>query len=111
MAPFYLTLCSDIQQPVDNQLYDRLKAANVNKLEKLDAAIEDAEKNFGEIESRDALMKKAEYLCQIGDKVSNNCPIIVYACSPGDRKIKVTAWWLNLVYHGKYEYFPGSDVT
>lgn len=69
MAPFYLALCSEVQQPVDDQLYDRLKAANVNKLEKLDAAIDDAEKNFGEIESRDSIMKKAEYLCQIGDKV------------------------------------------
>ena len=69
MAPFYSTLCSDLQQPVDTELLDRLKAANTAKLEQLDAAIEDAEKNFGEMETRDALMKKAEYLCKIGDKV------------------------------------------
>ena len=31
-------------------------------------------------------------------------------CSPGDRKIKGAAQWLYHVYHGQYEYFPGSDV-
>lgn len=69
MAPFYLTLCSELQQPVDEDLMGKLKAANEAELEKLDATIEDAEKNFGEMESRDALMKKAEYLCRIGNKV------------------------------------------
>ena len=76
MAPFYITLCSDVQQTVDKQLYDRLRAENVHKLEQLDAAIDDAEKNFGEIESRDTLMKKAEYLCQIGDKVFANSLVL-----------------------------------
>ena len=32
-------------------------------------------------------------------------------CSPGDRKIKGAARWLYPVYHRKYIYFPGSDVT
>ena len=32
-------------------------------------------------------------------------------CSPGDRKIKGAARWLYFVYHRKYVYFPGSDVT
>ena len=31
--------------------------------------MKDAEKNFGEVEMRDSLMNKAEYLCQIGNKV------------------------------------------
>ena len=35
---------------------------------KLDAAITDAEDNFGESELRDALLKKSEFLAQIGDK-------------------------------------------
>lgn len=40
-------------------------------MKEFDAAIEDAKTNFGEIETRDAYMKKAEYLSQIGDKVIN----------------------------------------
>ena len=35
---------------------------------------------------------------------------ILPICSPGDRKIKGAAQWLYHVYHGQYEYFPGSDV-
>merc|ERR1712241_1466747 len=34
----------------------------------LDAAIEDAKENHGESEVREALLKKAEHLAQIGDK-------------------------------------------
>ena len=36
----------------------------------MDASLQDAEKNFGDMETRDAHMTKAEYLAQIGDKVS-----------------------------------------
>lgn len=36
----------------------------------MDEELEDAEKNLGESEIRDAMMAKAEYLCRIGDKVS-----------------------------------------
>ena len=43
---------------------------NRKELEQLEEKIEDTEKNFGETEQRDALMAKAEYLCRVGDKVS-----------------------------------------
>ena len=36
----------------------------------MDASLQDAEKNFGDMETRDAHMTKAEYLTQIGSKVS-----------------------------------------
>jgi 26S proteasome regulatory subunit N7 len=68
MAPFYLSLCHDVQCDVDRNLLENLQAKNIRKIQELDDAIEDAKKNFGEIEMRDAYMRKAEYLCQIGDK-------------------------------------------
>ena len=69
MAPFYLTLCSELDRPLNSDLLDKMKADNVKKLEKLQEDIENAEKNFGETEQRDALLAKAEYLSKIGDKV------------------------------------------
>lgn len=69
MAPFYESLCSEVGRPVDSDLLAELKAANSDQLAKLDEAIEDSEKNFGETEQKEALQAKAEYLCRIGDKV------------------------------------------
>lgn len=68
MAPFYSSLCRELQYPVDQDLMDELCAANKTKIEEFDAQMKDAEKNFGEVEMRDSLMNKAEYLCQIGNK-------------------------------------------
>jgi len=45
-----------------------LTKVNEEKLQKLDDAIKDAEKNFGESEIRVANLKKAEYYTRIGDK-------------------------------------------
>ena len=48
---------------------------NRKELEQLEEKIEDTEKNFGETEQRDALMAKAEYLCRVGNKVSQQSRI------------------------------------
>ena len=72
MAPFYEEVCSDVDWTLDKTLLDNMKLANKTELEKLEKAIEDAETNLGETEVRDALLTKADYLCKIGDKVSNN---------------------------------------
>ena len=42
--------------------------ANKTKLKELEEKIEDAEKNQGETEIRDAMLAKAEHLCRVGDK-------------------------------------------
>lgn len=68
MAPFYEEVCRDLNWPVDQTLLANMKKANQQKLEELDAAIEDAEKNLGEGEVREANLKKSEFLCRIGDK-------------------------------------------
>ena len=62
-------MCSELGREVDTSLLSELEAANKAELAKLEEGIEDATKNFGETEQRDALMAKAEYLCKIGDKV------------------------------------------
>uniref|UniRef100_A0A5S6R264 26S proteasome non-ATPase regulatory subunit 6 n=1 Tax=Trichuris muris TaxID=70415 RepID=A0A5S6R264_TRIMR len=68
MGKFYESVCAELGIPVDSELLNRLKEANRVKLEQLDTAIDDATKNLGESEVRDAYQKKAEYLCSIGDK-------------------------------------------
>ena len=69
MAPFYEEVCHDLGWKVDDKLLATMKAANETKLKQLDEAIEDAEKNLGETEIRDAMLSKAEFLSRIGDKV------------------------------------------
>lgn len=68
MAPFYEEVCKELNWPVDQNLLATMKKANQQRIEELDAAIEDAEKNLGEGEVREANLKKSEYLCRIGDK-------------------------------------------
>ena len=69
MAPFYEEVCLDVGWPIDETLLANMKLANQTELVKLEKAIEDAERNLGETEVRDALLTKAEYLCKIGEKV------------------------------------------
>jgi len=69
MAPFYEQLCEDLGWVVDQPLLNSMKQANDAKLKELDDQIADAEKNQGEMEVRDFMLKKAEYYSSIGDKV------------------------------------------
>ncbi|XP_046355680.1 26S proteasome non-ATPase regulatory subunit 6-like [Haliotis rufescens] len=68
MAPYYEEVCKELGWSLDSKLLQQMKAANTDKLKKLDEAIEDAEKNLGETEIRDFMLEKAEYLSKIGDK-------------------------------------------
>ena len=69
MAPFYEEVCRDLDWKVDHTLLAKMKSANDEHLKELEETIEDAEKNLGEMEVREANLKKSEYLCRIGDKV------------------------------------------
>ena len=69
MAPLYEELCTELKWPVDKPLLAKMQANNEEKFKKLDETLKDAEENLGETEITDALYAKAEYLCQIGDKV------------------------------------------
>merc|ERR1719357_475526 len=68
MAPYYEGLCKDLKWQLDGDLLNKMKKANEEELKRLDDVLEDAEKNLGESEIRDAMMAKAEYLIRIGDK-------------------------------------------
>lgn len=68
MAPFYQEVCKDLQWKCDETLLKKMQKINETDLKALDASIEDAETNLGESEVREFMLKKAEYLCKIGDK-------------------------------------------
>jgi len=68
MASFYEEVCRDLDWKVDSTLLAKMKSANDEHLKELEETIEDAEKNLGEMEVREANLKKSEYLCRIGDK-------------------------------------------
>lgn len=70
MGPFYSSLCSEVGRAVDTSLQGQLERDNKEKLQQLEEAITDAEENLGDLEHKDALMAKAEYLSRIGDKVA-----------------------------------------
>ena len=69
MAPFYEEVVQELGWSKDEALLKKMKEANAEKIKQLDEAIEDSKKNLGETEIRDSMLAKAEYLCQIGDKV------------------------------------------
>lgn len=68
MAPWYQTVCQELEWMIDDTLLTVMKNKNTEQLKKLDEAIVDAEKNLGEMEVREAYLKKAEYFSRIGDK-------------------------------------------
>ena len=71
MAPFYKICCKDLRGwTLDKTLLNKLEEDNKTALAEFDQKIQDAEKNMGESEIRDALLNKAEYLAKIGEKAS-----------------------------------------
>lgn len=70
MAPYYEEVCKELKWKVNNALLKRLKDANEKALKKFDEKISETEEMEYESEVRDALLAKAEYLCQIGNRVS-----------------------------------------
>lgn len=68
MAPMYEKLCSELNLSVDSTALDRMSVANKSRLEELDAALKVAEENAGDMEVRDSLQAKADYLASIFDR-------------------------------------------
>jgi 26S proteasome regulatory subunit N7 len=69
MAAYYEEVCTSLGWAQDSVMLTKMKNNNEEKLKQLDAAIEDAETNLGEMEVREANLRKSEFLCRIGDKV------------------------------------------
>lgn len=68
MGPWYELIVKDGGWKLDANLLKGIQVKNAEQIKVLDAAIEDAEKNLGEMEVREAYLKKAEYYSKIGDK-------------------------------------------
>lgn len=62
MAPWYEEVCAELGWPVDQALLIEMKGVNSKKIEELDAVIEDAEKNLGEMEVREVSDKLVVYM-------------------------------------------------
>ena len=61
-------VCEQLKWKLDDQLLKKMQTQNEEQLKKSEESIEDAEKNLGEMEVREAHLAKAEYLSLIGDK-------------------------------------------
>lgn len=68
MAPWYELVARDLNLKLDVALVKRMKTKNDALVQSLNETIEDAEKNLGEMEVREAYLKKAEHYSRIGDK-------------------------------------------
>ncbi|OQR90561.1 26S proteasome non-ATPase regulatory subunit 6 [Thraustotheca clavata] len=70
MAPYYQQLCNEFQWTLDTELLAKMKKANEQELEALDAQLEDATKNLGDIEVLEAHLARARLYSKIGDKTN-----------------------------------------
>ncbi len=78
MLPFYLHVCEHLKWEVNNSLLEKMKGENENKLKQLEANLQDAIKNLGESEVRDAMQAKAAFFTKIGDKVEDQFKLTRY---------------------------------
>ena len=70
MSGLYEMVNKEFNWPTDAALLAKMNETNAAVVKDLDAKIEDAEKNLGETEVRDFLLKKAEHYSRIGCKVA-----------------------------------------
>lgn len=68
MSKVYEFFASSLGWPVDQAALDSMRSDNTKKLAELDEKIAEVEKNMGDEEVRDAMLAKADYLANIGDK-------------------------------------------
>ncbi|XP_017782151.1 PREDICTED: 26S proteasome non-ATPase regulatory subunit 6 [Nicrophorus vespilloides] len=68
MAPWYEIVCREAGWKLDSAYLKQMQEKNTVTVKKLDETIEDAEKNLGEMEVREAYLRKAEFYSRIGDK-------------------------------------------
>ena len=67
MSCYYKECCDEFGWKMDKQLLAKMESKNKEEFVKLDAKI--AEEKEYESDEKDALIAKAEYLCQIGNRV------------------------------------------
>jgi len=94
MAPLYENFWNELGYKLDEELVKKMKEKNETDLKKIDEEIEDAEKNLGETEVRDFMLKKAEYLSRIGDKEG-----AISQFRKSQEKIVTLGYKLDVVFH------------
>ncbi|KAI3429495.1 hypothetical protein D9Q98_005584 [Chlorella vulgaris] len=67
MAPLYEEVCSELGVAEDAAALSEMRERNTKQLAELQDKIKDAEVNAGDVEVRDALQARADYICSIGD--------------------------------------------
>eukprot|EP01104_Vermistella_antarctica_P008904 TRINITY_DN226_c3_g2_i1.p1 TRINITY_DN226_c3_g2~~TRINITY_DN226_c3_g2_i1.p1 ORF type:complete len:391 (+),score=107.01 TRINITY_DN226_c3_g2_i1:261-1433(+) len=68
MAPYYKHACDLFGWPLDAKLHASMTESNTKRIKELDEKILDAEENLGESEIREALVERATFLAQIGER-------------------------------------------
>jgi 26S proteasome regulatory subunit N7 len=68
MSFVYEHFCTQLGWEVDQEAIAKMQANNEAKRKELEEKIEECEKNQGDEEVRDAMLDRADYLCNIGDK-------------------------------------------
>ncbi|KAF1329676.1 26s proteasome non-atpase regulatory subunit 6, partial [Globisporangium splendens] len=68
MTPFYKRVCTEFTWQVDADLVATMSTANDEEAKRLDAQLEDATQNLGDIEVLEALLAKARMYSRIGDE-------------------------------------------
>ncbi len=68
MAPIYESVCQELGCAFDAQKLQQMQDAIAKDLESLESKIKDAQENLGEVEVRDALHAKADFLADIMDR-------------------------------------------
>lgn len=68
MTPFYKRVCEEFQWSIDQDLVAAMSAENHDEAKQLDAQLEDATENLGDIEVLEALLTKARMFSRIGDE-------------------------------------------
>lgn len=68
MAKLYKEVSTELKMPINNSVLEEMEQKNKEQLDKISEEIANAEKNEGESEVREAMVKRCEYLTSIGDK-------------------------------------------
>ena len=69
-APLYEITCADLGWQPDQAKGASMRANIEKKISEMDAAIEDARENAGDVEVRDASLARANFLCDVGDRAA-----------------------------------------
>ncbi|CAG9858221.1 unnamed protein product [Phyllotreta striolata] len=68
MGPYFQIVCNDLKWDMDVEKHQQMTDRNETVLCEIDKEIEESLKDLGVTEMRELYLKKANYLCKIGDK-------------------------------------------